>query len=236
VIVDVAPRVLGAFPEDLSADAKRRLEKIQVEVWTGTKVVSLDARSVTLQTGDKTEVIATDTVLWAAGVEASPLGRRLCESLRCEPARGGRVPVSPELNIAGHQEVYVIGDLAHSLDSAGHPLPGVAPVAIQQGKYVANTILRRLRNRPVIAFQYRDCGNMATIGRSAAVAQIGRWKFRGRIAWLLWLFIHLIQLVRFESRILVMIQWSWNYFTFNRSARLITEVGHDSTRKPSSNA
>lgn len=234
VLLDAAPRVLGTFPEDLAADARHRLEGIHVEVRTHTKVVNVDDRSVTLQTGDQTEVIATDTVLWAAGVEASPLGRILADAAGCEPAKGGRVPVGPELNLASHPDVYVIGDLAYAVDLQGHPLPGVAPVAIQQGKFVANSIRAKLKNRPVEPFRYHDYGNMATIGRSAAIAQLGRWKFRGRIAWLLWLFIHLIQIVRFENRLLVLIQWAWNYITFNRSARLITDVGRGRTPTPAS--
>ncbi len=225
VLVDVAPRVLGAFPEDLSADALRRLEAMRVEVRTGTRVIQMDEHGVALQAGEQSEVIAAHTVLWAAGVEGSPLGRSLAEAAGCELGRGGRVPVTPELHLAGHPEVFVIGDLAYAVDSSGKQLPGVAPVAIQQGKYVANTIVAHINNRRVSPFRYHDYGNMATIGRSAAVAQLGTWKFRGRIAWMLWLFIHLMQIVRFENRLLVLIQWAWNYFTFNRSARLITDVG-----------
>lgn len=224
LLVDVAPRVLNAFAEELSADARRRLEGIHVEVRTGTRVERLDDNSVTLRAGEQSEVIAAATVLWAAGVEASPLGRTLAAAAGIELARGGRVPVTSQLQLANHDNVFVIGDLAYALDSSGKPLPGVAPVAIQQGKYVARSILSRLKNRPAAPFQYRDYGNMATIGRSAAVAELGGWKFRGRLAWLMWLFIHLIQLVRYENRLLVLIQWAWNYFTFNRSARLITDV------------
>lgn len=225
LLLDAAPRVLGTFPEDLATDARRRLEGIHVEVRASTKVVSVDSGSVTLQSGDKTETVATDTILWAAGVEASPLGRTLAEAAGCQLARGGRVPVGPEMHLAEYPDVFVIGDLAYAVDPKGQPLPGVAPVAIQQGKYVANLIRARLKNRPVEPFRYHDHGSMATIGRSAAIAQLGSWKFRGRIAWLLWLFIHLIQIVRFENRLLVLIQWAWNYITFNRSARLITDVG-----------
>ncbi len=234
LLLDAAPRVLGTFPEDLAADARRKLEGIHVEVRTHTKVVNVDDRSVTLQTGEQTEVIATDTVLWAAGVEASPLGRILAEAAGCETARGGRVAVGPELHLVSHPDVYVIGDLAYAVDAQGRPYPGVAPVAIQQGKFVANSIRAKLKNRSVEPFRYHDYGNMATIGRSAAIAQLGRWKFRGRIAWLLWLFIHLIQIVRFENRLLVLIQWAWNYLTFNRSARLITDVGRGRTASPAS--
>ena len=226
LIVDVAPRLLGAFTEDLSLEAHRRLQAMHIEVRTQTRVSRLDPRNVELECGDRTEIVTAETVLWAAGVEASPLGRVLAAAAGIETARGGRVPVGPELSIAGYPEVFVIGDLAFATDQAGKPYPGVAPVAIQQGKHVAQSILARLKRRPNRPFQYHDYGNMATIGRKAAVAQLGSWKFRGIIAWLLWLFIHLIQIVRFENRILVLVQWAWNYFTFNRSARLITDVGH----------
>lgn len=225
VLVDFAPRLLNSFPEDLSAEAMRKLETMLVEVRTHTKVTRLDDRSVALQKDEHSELIEADTILWAAGVEASPLGRILATAIGCETDRGGRVPVGPDLTVAGHPEVFVIGDLAAARDALGHALPGVAPVAIQQGKYVASLIVARLSGRSLEPFRYVDYGNMATIGRAAAVAQLGRWKFRGLTAWMLWLFIHLIQIVRFENRILVLIQWAWNYFTFNRSARLITDVG-----------
>lgn len=236
LLVDVAPRLLGAFPEDLSAEAEKRLKGIRVEVRTGTNVVRLDDRTVELKSGEETEIIAAETVLWAAGVEASPLGSVLAAAAGCDVGRGGRVPVGPELHLEAYPEVFVIGDLASAVDPQGIPFPGVAPVAIQQGKYVARSILARRMNLPIGPFRYRDYGNMATIGRSAAVAQLGAWKFRGKIAWLMWLFIHLMQIVRFENRILVLIQWAWNYLTFNRSARLITDVGRGETTPKQSSA
>jgi NADH dehydrogenase len=164
-------------------------------------------------------------VLWAAGVEASPLGRVLAEAAGVAVDRLGRVPVQPDLTLPGYPDVFVLGDLAHCPGPDGQPLPGVAPVALQQGRYVAELIRARFQARLLPPFQYNDLGTMATIGRKAAIAQIGRWQFRGVIAWLLWLFIHLIQLVQFESRVLVLIQWAWNYVTFSRSTRLITGVG-----------
>ena len=136
----------------------------------------------------------------------------------------GRIFVQPDLTLPNHPEVFVLGDLAHCSDKQGKPLPGVAPTAIQQGQYAARLIAARLRGQSLPPFEYFDYGNMATIGRSAAVAQLGRWKFTGFTAWLIWLFVHLMQLVRFENRVLVLIQWAWNYVTFNRSARLITDV------------
>lgn len=224
ILVDLAPRLLQSFPEELSADAERRLARMKIEVRTRTTVERLNQQSVILKTGDLTESIAAATILWAAGVEASLLGKVLATAAGTATARGGRIPVEPQLHLPAHPEVFVIGDLALTLDQNGKPLPGVAPVAIQQGKYAADLIAARLKGLTRPPFRYFDYGNMATIGRSAAVAELGGWKFRGRVAWLMWLFIHLIQLVRFENRILVLIQWGWNYLTFNRSARLITDV------------
>ena len=236
LLVDAGPRILAAFPEDLSAEAERKLKEKHVDVRVNAGVVRLDDRTVELKTGDKTETIFTETILWAAGVEASPLGKVLMQAAGSTVGRGGRVPVTAELHLTEYPEVFVIGDLALALDQAGKPLPGVAPVAIQQGKYTAKMIMARLSNGTLPPFQYHDYGNMATIGRSAAVAQLGKWKFRGRIAWLMWLFIHLMQIVRFENRVLVLIQWAWNYVTFNRSARLITDVDRKRTNSHNQSA
>ena len=227
VLIDLADRVLAAFPPDLSAAAADRLRRMSIELRTSTRVQSLDAGSVVLQptaVDAKPETIAAHTILWAAGVEASPLGRKLAAAAGCETDRMGRIIVQPDLTLPNHPEVFVLGDLAHCADKQGKPLPGVAPTAIQQGQYAARLIVTRLRGQSLPPFEYFDYGNMATIGRSAAVAQLGRWKFTGFTAWLIWLFVHLMQLVRFENRVLVLIQWAWNYVTFNRSARLITDV------------
>jgi NADH dehydrogenase len=161
-------------------------------------------------------------VLWAAGVSASPLGRELAEATGADRDEQGRIVVRDDLTLPNYPEVLVLGDLAHLRDASGNPLPGVAPVAIQQGAYAAKLIQRRLRNKRIQPFRYRDRGSMAVIGRSAAVAEIGRLRFHGFPAWLAWLFVHLIYLVEYENRLLVLIQWAWNYFTRNRSARLIT--------------
>jgi NADH dehydrogenase len=177
---------------------------------------------VQLQTGEQSERIATSTVLWAAGVQASPLAKQLAELTAAEIDRQGRVVVEPDLSLPGASEIFVLGDMAHVRGPQGEPLPGVAPVAIQQGQYVARLIRKRLKNQSMPAFQYKDRGNMAVIGRSAAVAQVGNFRFGGYFAWLLWLFIHLIFIVEFQNRLLVLMQWGWNYFTRNRSARLIT--------------
>jgi NADH dehydrogenase len=161
-------------------------------------------------------------VLWAAGVQASPLGRILAAATGAELDRAGRVIVEPDLSLPGHPEIFVIGDLAHYRDLQGRPLPGIAPVAMQQGRYVAQLLQQRLQGRSFPPFRYKDRGNMAIVGRAQAVADFGWLQFSGLFAWLAWLFIHLINLVEFENRLLVSIQWALNYFTRNRSARLIT--------------
>jgi NADH dehydrogenase len=164
------------------------------------------------------EKIPAPVVLWAAGVAASPLGQKLGAPLD----RAGRVLVQPDLSIFGHAEVFVIGDLAALRDENGKMLPGVAPVAIQQGNWVAQTIARDLENQPRRKFRYYDKGSLATIGRAAAVAQFGKFEMSGYFAWLAWLFIHILFLIGFRNRLLVMIQWAWSYFTYERGARLIT--------------
>jgi NADH dehydrogenase len=157
--------------------------------------------------------------IWAAGVAASPLGRALAAPLD----RAGRVKVAPDLSLPDHPEVFVIGDLAHALDPSGNPLPGVAPVAIQQGQATAKNILRKLAGEQTRPFQYRDKGSMATIGRAAAIARIGKLELSGFIAWLGWLFVHIMYLVGFRNRLLVLFKWTLSYLTYERSARLITE-------------
>jgi len=160
-------------------------------------------------------------VLWGAGVKASPLGRAVADATGGTVDKIGRVMVEPDLTVPGHPEVFVIGDLANFPHQTGKPLPGVAPVAMAQGRYVARVIKRRLRGDETKAFHYFDKGQLATIGRAAAVADFGRLRFSGYPAWLLWLFVHLMYLVEFENRVLVLVQWAWNYFTRNRGVRLI---------------
>jgi NADH dehydrogenase len=177
---------------------------------------------VAIRSGQQTERIATRTTLWAAGVQASPLGRVLARAAGATLDRAGRVAVQPDLSLPGHPEIFVIGDLALFLHQTGKPLPGVAPVAMQQGRYVAGLIERRLAGGSTLPFHYRDKGSLATIGRAAAVADFGWLRLSGFVAWVLWLFVHLMYLIQFDNRLLVLTQWAWNYFTRNRSARLIT--------------
>ena len=228
LLLDAGDRILSTYEESLSQRAVASLARLGVEVRTGELVSDVDANGVTVTCGDRRERVTAHTVLWAAGVLASPLGRVLKERTGVELDRGGRVEVLPDLTVPGHPEIYVIGDLAHGRDAAGNSLPGVAPVAMQEAKYVAQRIEDLARGRPPgPPFQYRDPGQMATIGRGAAVAQFRRLKFSGYGAWLAWLAIHLTFLIEFENRMLVLMQWAWNYITWNRGARLITGSGSE---------
>jgi NADH dehydrogenase len=213
ILIEAGPRVLAAYPEDLSEDARKQLEKLGVTVWTGMQVTGIDADGVSIGN----ERVHARSVLWAAGVAGSPLARTLGVPLD----RAGRVLVDPELLVPGRDDVYVIGDLAH-FEQDGALVPGVAPAAMQQGALVARNILAALDGRPRQAFRYNDKGMLATIGRGAAVGKIGRFHFSGLVAWLLWLFVHILFLIGFRNRLIVMIQWAWSYITFDRGARLIT--------------
>ncbi|MBZ5536166.1 MAG: NAD(P)/FAD-dependent oxidoreductase [Acidobacteriia bacterium] len=223
-------RILPTYPADLSSDAVRSLAGLGVTVQTNAVVTEINEDSVRIRCGNEERKIPTRTVLWAAGVAASPLGRRIASVTGALLDKVGRVVVEPDLTIKGHPEIFVIGDLANFSHQTGTPLPGVAPVAIQQGRYVAKVIARRLRGETMPPFAYRDKGSLATIGRAAAVADLGRVRYSGYFAWLTWLFIHLMYIVEFENRLLVFVQWAWNYFTRNRAARLIT--GKDALPPP----
>ncbi len=214
LLLEAGPSILSAYPEDLRRSAVKQLEHLGVEVRTNSAVSDVRAGQV----ASANEVVPAEVVLWAAGVSASPLGR----ALGVPVDRAGRVLVEPDLSIPGHREVFVIGDLASMKDKHGKLLPGVAPVAMQQGKFVAQQIAADLAGKPREAFHYLDKGSLATIGRAAAIAQFGKVHVSGFLAWLAWLFIHIIFLIGFRNRILVMIQWAWSYLTYERGARLIT--------------
>jgi NADH dehydrogenase len=214
VLIEAGPRILPSFPEDLSASAVRQLNKLGVEVMSGTAVTGIDESRVYL--GDQS--LAASVVLWAAGVSASPLGKLL----GAETDRAGRVKVQPDLTIDGHPEVFVLGDLAFILQENGKPVPGVAPGAIQMGQFAARCILDDLRGDVRKAFHYRDKGSLATIGKSSAIADVRGFKMSGFTAWLTWLFVHLLFLIGFRSRVQVIWEWFWAYVTFQRGARLIT--------------
>ncbi|HJX00763.1 MAG TPA: NAD(P)/FAD-dependent oxidoreductase [Terriglobales bacterium] len=213
ILLEGGPRVLPSYSEDLSASAQRQLEQLGVEVRTHTLVTNIEPGLVYV--GE--EKIESAATLWAAGVKASALGK----ALGCKTDRSGRVIVNDHLNVEGHPEIFVIGDLAH-FEQKGAPVPGVAPVAIQMGQYVAKEIGRRVRNQPSRPFSYWDKGSMATIGRTKGIAQIGNIHLSGFIAWAAWLFIHLIYLIGYRNRFFVLLNWGWQYLSWQSGARLIT--------------
>jgi NADH dehydrogenase len=236
LLIEAGERILPSYSAKLSAQAAAGLNKLGVTVRVRSTVSDVSQEVLMIKYGAEVENLSCRTVIWAAGVQASPLGEALHASTGVKIDRSGRVEVTPDLSITGHPEIFVIGDLASFTHQNDKPLPGLAPVAIQEGQYVARTVLARIQNRPTGPFHYRDRGSMAIIGRASAVAQIGRWEFSGYFAWLAWLFIHVAQLIEFENRILVLVQWGWYYFSRNRAARLITgapstgsssQVSHD---------
>ncbi|MCX6967206.1 MAG: NAD(P)/FAD-dependent oxidoreductase [Verrucomicrobia bacterium] len=214
VLLEAAPRILPALAETLSAKASAKLRQLGVEVRTGTKVSNVRTDGVEIDEA----FIPSRTVLWTAGNAASPLGKML----GTETDRVGRVWVSPDLTPPGRPNIFVIGDLANFSHQTGSPLPGVSPVAMQQARHAVRNILAKIDGRPTAPFHYFDKGTMATIGRRAAVADIRGLRFNGFLAWLAWLFVHLIFLVGFRNRVLVFLEWTWSYFNFYRGARLIT--------------
>jgi NADH dehydrogenase len=222
LLIEAKQQLLPSYPPRLAAKATASLARLAVCTRTGVMVTDIQSDTVTIRHCDQVESIPTRTVLWAAGVQTSPLARVLAKAAGAELDRLGRVIVQSDLSVPGHPEIFVIGDMAHCRSATGEPLPGLAPVAMQQGRYVARLIDRRLRDETMPPFHYKNRGTMATIDRSAAVADLGWFQFGGFFAWLVWLFVHLIELVQFQNRLLVLIQWAWNYFTRNRAARLIT--------------
>jgi NADH:quinone reductase (non-electrogenic) len=226
LLVEATDRLLGTFPRSLSAKATRSLERLGVTPTLNRTVVGVDADSVTLQAPDGTsERIATRTVIWAAGVRASGLATRLGELAGAETDRAGRLTVERDLTLAGHPEVLVLGDMVRVRDADGEAvaLPGVAQVAIQQGRYAARVVGDRLEGRTTPPFRYRDKGNVATIGRGSAVADLRFVRLSGGAGWLLWLVVHLYQLIGFQNRVLVLVRWSFSFVTHGRGARLIAD-------------
>ena len=220
VLVEAGPTILPAFPEELRDAARRSLQRLGVEVWERTTVTDIRASGVTVTRENATpEGVAAGTVLWAAGVAASPV----VKTLGAPTDRAGRVLVNPDLSIPGHPEVFVAGDAAAYLHQTGEPLPGVAQVAIQGAAHAARNVLRLIEGQPTRAFEYRDKGNLAIVGRGSAVADLGWTRFSGVAAWLFWLFVHIFMLIGFRNRLTVMVQWAAAYLTFQRSVRLITE-------------
>ena len=229
-LLEGAPRVLPNYPEDLSAKAKAALIKLSVTPETGVYVTDIDENGVTVKTPEGVDRIAARTVIWAAGVGPSSFGAVLEHRAGAPRDKRGNVIVNSDCSVPGHPEIFVIGDLAH-FEQDGKPLPGVAQVAIQQGAYAAKLVVKRLRGETLPPFRYFNKGNLAVIGRASAVAEIGPLHISGLLAWLTWVFVHLMYLVEFSNRVLVFIQWGFLYLTFNRGARLIT--GPDSASSAS---
>ncbi|HEX4129271.1 MAG TPA: NAD(P)/FAD-dependent oxidoreductase [Pirellulales bacterium] len=226
-LIEAGDRVLAAYDPALSERAQRSLERMGVTVLLGSQVVAVDRDGIMVKQGSGTRRIASRAVFWAAGIQASPLARRLAEQTGAEIDRSGRITVEPDLTIRAHSDIFVIGDMAHCTGDDGKPLPALAPVAMQQGRFVADEIAARRANAgqaqpSARKFTYHDRGTMATIGRGRAVAQLPWLKISGPLAWLAWLFVHLMTLVQFQNRVLVLVQWAWAYVTRNRAARLIT--------------
>ena len=222
LLLEASERILSTYPEELSTQAQHFLNKVGVSVQVGTAVTQLRPGEVTIERDNKRDVIASHTVLWAAGVRASQLGKALADSASVSLDRIGRVIVQNDFTLANHPEIFVIGDLASYTPPEGKPLPGIAPVAQQAGGYVAKVIGARLKGKTLAPFRYRDRGSMAIVGRATAIADLRGLRLAGFIAWLAWLFVHLMQLVEFENRVLVLVQWGWFYFRRSRAARLIT--------------
>ena len=234
ILMEGGPRVLTAFPEDLSTKAEKLVSRLGVEVEKGVMVTHIDAEGVTYKSGNDSKRLLAKTVLWAGGVTTNQFGRKLGERTKAETDRSGRIKVNPDLTVPGYPDVFIVGDLALALSKEGKPLPGVAQVAIQGGAYAAKAIRTRLKGKTEIKpFHYFNKGDMAVIGRAAAIANIFGFHVSGLPAWIIWLFIHLMYIVEFQSRVLVFIQWGFQYLTFNRGARLITGTSaSDSLDKP----
>ena len=225
ILIEAAPRILAHLPPELSASAQQQLEALGVEVRTSVKVKNIRDRCVELEDGT---TIGAENIIWAAGVSASPLTQKLGVELD----RAGRVKVNPDLSLPGHPEVFAIGDMALVLEENGRPVPGVSPAAMQMARHVARIIEDELlapapghASRP--PFKYWDKGTMATIGRSAAVAKVGRFEFSGFVAWVTWLFVHLIFLVGFRNKLTVLLQWAYSYFTYKRGSRIVTGLSEE---------
>jgi NADH dehydrogenase len=222
ILIEGTDRVLPPYHADLSEAAKQSLLKLGVEVKTSAMVTNIEEHVVTIKCGDQVEQIKAQTILWAAGVKASSMGKVLGDRLNAELDRVGRVVVQPDMSIANYPNVYVIGDLANYPHQGDRPQPGVAPVAMQQGEYVAHHIEAKIEEKEPSKFKYWDFGSLAVIGRHEAVADFKFIRLKGWLAWFIWTFVHVYYLIEFDNKLLVMVQWGWNYFTHRRGARIIT--------------
>ena len=225
LLIEGLDRVLPPYPPELSAKAAEDLRHLGVTVQTQSMVTDINDHVVTVRQGEQIKQINSRTILWAAGVKASKMGKVVAERTGVELDRAGRVIVEPDLSIPGHSDIFVIGDLANFPHQGERPLPGVAPVAMQQGAYVAKLIKKRLQGESLPQFVYKDYGNMAVIGQNKAVVNLGFAKFSGFLAWFVWVWAHIYYLIEFDNKLVVMVQWGWNYFTRGRGARLVTGIG-----------
>ncbi|MGB7293865.1 MAG: NAD(P)/FAD-dependent oxidoreductase [Thermodesulfobacteriota bacterium] len=222
ILLEGTDRILPTYPEELSIKAQESLERLGITVNKNAMVSGIRKSLVTFSKEGKEKTINAKTVLWAAGVKASSLGKVISERTGAKLDSTGRVMVEPDLSVPGFHNIFVIGDLANFSHQDGTPLPGVAPVAMQEGLYVAKLLENRLSGENIRPFRYKNKGSLAVIGRNAAVADLGRFRFSGFFAWLIWIFIHIQYLIEFDNKVLVLVQWAWNYFTRKRGARLIT--------------
>lgn len=231
ILVEGMDRVLPPYAPELSAKAAEDLTHLGVTIQTNSLVTNIDDHIVTVKQGDNTFEIASRTILWAAGVKASKMGKILEEHAEASLDRTGRVIVEPDLSLSHYPEIFVVGDLAHFAHQGERPLPGIAPVAMQQGEYIARNLPKKLKGETIPSFKYIDRGNLAVIGQNSAVVDLGFMKLTGFIAWLVWVWAHIYYLIEFDNKLVVMVQWGWNYFTRGRGARLITGEGmiHDPT-------
>ena len=234
ILMEGGNRVLTAYPEDLSAKAEKLVRRLGVEVMKGVMVTDVDGAGVTYKSGETLQKLAAKTVLWAGGVVTTEFGKKLAERTKSETDRSGRIKVQPDLTVPNYPGIFIVGDLAFAAGKNGKPLPGVAQVAIQGGAYAAKAIRSRLTGaKDLPPFRYFDKGDMAVIGRAAAVANIFGLHVSGLPAWLIWLFIHLMYIVEFQNRVLVFVQWGFEYLTFSRGARLITGFVEGDAARPS---
>ncbi|MBF2026365.1 MAG: NAD(P)/FAD-dependent oxidoreductase [Oscillatoriales cyanobacterium C42_A2020_001] len=222
ILLEGMDRILPPYAPELSAKAAEALTQLGVTVQTKTLVTNIQDNTVTAKQGDQIQQIPARTILWAAGVKASGIGKVLADRTGVALDRVGRVMVEPDLSIAGHPNIFVIGDLANYTHQGDKPLPGVAPVAMQEGQFVAKLIKARSQNQPDPTFHYNDAGSLAVIGQNKAVADLNKVKLWGPVAWFVWVFAHIFYLIEYDNKLIVMLQWGWNYFTRNRGARLIT--------------
>jgi len=239
ILLEGGPRVLGTYPDDLSSKAEELVTRLGVEIRKNTMVIGIDSDGVSFKHAEVTGRLVAKTILWTGGVDATKFGRRLAERTRAETDRTGKIKVLPDLTVPNFPDIFIVGDLAYVVGDHGKPVPGVAQPAIQEGHYAARVILARLARKPKVApFHYFNKGDMAVIGRAAAVADIFGLHISGFPAWFAWLFIHLMYIVQFQSRVQVFIQWGFEYLTFSRGARLITGsvAGDPSTQSSGSNS